>query len=456
MRLTELRRTTSFQLAILFLALFSAASLALFSFLYWQTKDYMQERVDTWLATESQGHMRMSASELAHDLDARAIRHPDLDQAFMLYDSTGRQIAGPTLTDPISIPVFDHPFTFILHHGTRNTHFRGLAHRLPTGEALLLTQNMHEFREFDEVLINAILWGGLITAGLGLVGAVILGAGTVRRIDNVVGAIQRIVNGDLSGRLPSSGQSGDLNRLVSVVNAMLDDIERLMHEVKGVCDNVAHDMRTPLTRLLAGLERASRRAESTEQYAAAIDDAVLEIRSILKTFSALLRISEIEDGARRAGFTAVDLMQIVSDVAEFYQPLADERQIVFTLRKAGLEPFSTTGDASLLFEAISNLVDNAIKFTPEHGRVEISVEKRYDNLSVAVTDSGSGILPEERDAVLLRFHRGEKSRHTAGNGLGLSIVAAVARLHHMQLTIKDASPGCLIELRLKQTIFSPV
>jgi signal transduction histidine kinase len=225
---------------------------------------------------------------------------------------------------------------------------------------------------------------------------------------------------------------------------MLDDIERLMHEVKGVCDDIAHDLRTPLTRLLAGLERARRRSNSAEEYADAVDEGIAETRVILSTFSALLRISEVEDGARRAGFTALDLAKVVADVIEFYDPLAEAKGVVLSLESAGSVEIS--GDPSLLFEAISNLVDNAIKFVAPGGRVTVRTFRRNEHLSVAVTDTGPGIAADEREAVLRRFHRAEKSRHTAGTGLGLSLVAAVARLHGLKLEIDDANPGCRVTL----------
>jgi signal transduction histidine kinase len=228
---------------------------------------------------------------------------------------------------------------------------------------------------------------------------------------------------------------------------MLDEIERLMSEVKGVCDDIAHDLRTPLTRLLAGLERAERRALSTEDYAQAIEQAIGEARGLLVTFRALLRISEIEDSARRTGFVPVDLSRIAEDVVEFFEPLADEKHIALCFT-GQVEAAWVLGDADLLFDATCNLVDNAIKFTPPSGRVEVRVNATNDgeHLELTVLDTGPGIPEEEREAVFRRFYRSERSRHTPGNGLGLSMVAAVARLHEMTLDVQDASPGCRIAL----------
>jgi signal transduction histidine kinase len=286
--------------------------------------------------------------------------------------------------------------------------------------------------------------GGLLVVVLALGGAALTGIGAVRRIDGVTRAIERIVTGDLAERLPTRGPGGALDRLVHVVNGMLDDLERLMQDVKGVCDGIAYDLRTPLTRLLAGLERARRRATSTENYAEAVDDAIVETKGILSTFSALLRVSEVEDGARRAGFTTLDLAKVAADVTEFYDPLAERKNIALSLESMGLVEIS--GDPSLLFEAISNLVDNPIKFTASGGRVVVRTFCGREGLGVSVDDTGPGIPAAERDTVLRRFHPAETSRHNPGTGLGLSLVAAVARLHDFRLEIGDARPGCRVTL----------
>jgi signal transduction histidine kinase len=218
--------------------------------------------------------------------------------------------------EPLILPAFhvlehprDTPFSFTQRHDSRPMPFRGLIRRRPDGDYLLVAQDMTGIRAFRALLLQFCLWGGLATVLIGFIGAAMAGADAVRCIDGVTRAIQRIVRGDLSGRLPTRAETGDLDRLAQEVNFMLGEIERLMSEVKGVCDNVAHDLRTPLTRLLAGLERAHRRAGSAEQYAAAIDEAIQDVRGVLKTFAAMLRIAELESGARRAGFTSADLSQ---------------------------------------------------------------------------------------------------------------------------------------------------
>ncbi|HEY1945025.1 MAG TPA: ATP-binding protein [Roseiarcus sp.] len=450
MRLIDLPRTGSFRVALLFLALFGTASAVLFGFLFLQTHQFIIANVDGWLAREAPESFHSSLPDIERQFEARSATNRSSEHAFSLYGTEGRLLAGDPLQMPVPIAVFDRPFDFKVRTNDNHKRYRGMAHQLPGGEIVLIAQDMHEAREFDESFIGTVVWGGVLTAALGLLGATLVGAGTVRRLDGVAMAIQRIVSGDLSRRLPSNGTSGDFDRLAHVVNGMLDDIERLMHDVKGVADGIAHDLRTPLTRILAGLERAQRRAVSPSDYATAIEGAIFEVRGVLKTFSALLRIAELEDGARRAGFSDVDLRQVANDVAEFYEPVAEEKEIELRLACSGAGPYTLNGDASLLFDAIANLVDNAIKFTPAGGSVTVEVARAGDSIGVGVKDTGCGIAAPEREAVLRRFYRSEQSRHEPGTGLGLTLVSAVARLHDLTLTIDDASPGCSVTLRQAQ------
>jgi signal transduction histidine kinase len=444
--LSDIPRTTSFRLALLFLGVFGAASLSLFGFVYWQTAGYLAHGVDDWLAREMGSRVAADPAELNRQIAGRMILDPGGRRPFALFDATGHWIAGSVTTLPSPLPAMDRVFDFTLQRAAELVAFRGIAHRLPSGDIFMAAQDMRESAEFRDHLLEAMASSGLVVLVLGLTGAAMIGAVAVGRIDRVTQAIERIVNGDLSERLPSGGTDGDLNRLIQIVNRMLDEIERLMHEVKGVTDDIAHDLRTPLTRLVAGLERARRRASTVEEYADAVDEAIIESKGILATFGALLRIAEVEAGARRAGFTMVDLNTLAGDVIDFYEPLAERKGITLALETAGA-PAEMPGDPSLLFEAIGNLVDNAIKYTPPGGRVTLRVFGVDDRPGIEVSDTGPGIPETERDEVLRRFHRIEKCRNTPGSGLGLSLVAAVARLHGLPLAIEDATPGCRVTMR---------
>ena len=457
-RLSDLRHTTSFRLALLFAGLFGSASLFLFGFLYWQTTGYVSGEINDWLSRETASRATTPVAELESELRARVSVDPDGRRPIALFEADGRWLAGSKATLPTPLPEMDHPFRLTLPRAGEPAPFRAMAQRLPSGEILLVARDMRDINQFGERVLAALGSGGLVVLLLGMTGALIIGAGALGRIDAVARAIERIVSGDLSQRLPSGGTrgnldrlirgtGGDLDRLIQVVNRMLDEIERLMHEVKGVTEDIAHDLRTPLTRLLAGLERVRRRAASAAEYEAAVDEAIAETKSLLATFGALLRIAEVESGARRMGFRSLDLNTVAADVGEFYEPLAEARGISLSLSNDAADSDTViAGDPSLLFEAVGNLVDNAIKFTPEGRQVRLHVFAASGRLGIEVSDAGPGIPEDERAAVLRRFHRVEKCRSTPGSGLGLSLVAAVARLHELELEIDDAHPGCRVTL----------
>jgi len=452
--LSDIPRTTSFRLALLFLGLFGTASLALFGFMYWQTAGYVSHVVDNWLRNEMASRIDAPSSERLRQLSERATLDPDGHRPMALFAGGGQRLAGAAATLPSPLPPMDRPFDFTLPRYGTAAPFRGTLHRLASGDILLVAQDTSEIRQFRDLLLGAMVSGGLVVLVLGLAGAAIVGAGALGRIDGVTRAIEHIIEGDLSKRLPNRGTFGDVDRLTQVVNRMLDEIEWLMHEVKGVTDDIAHDLRTPLTRLLAGLERVHRRGGTAEDYDAAVEEAIAETRVILATFGALLRIAEVEAGARRAGFTMVDLNTLAVDAADFYEPLAEYKGVALSLETARM-PAVMPGDPSLLFEAIGNLVDNAIKFTPPDGRVDLRIIAGGQRLGFEVSDSGPGIPLAERNAVLRRFHRAEKSRHTPGSGLGLSLVAAVAKLHGLNLAIEDVEPGCRVKLWRDQDADQP-
>jgi signal transduction histidine kinase len=457
-RLFSLHRAASFRMALLFMCLYGVISVLLFAFLYFKISGYAIGRIDEWLPRGRNAMLRGDMADLATRVAEHIRIDPENDRPYALFDRDGKRVAG-TFNGPVPKPVHDGlPYTVrYLSEGRGEGHVAGHerslragAYQMPGGQTLIISQDMAEIEAFDAQLLNALAAAAIVALLMGLAGAVLIGRRAAARLDAITDAIQAIVSGDLSQRLPAGrvgSTSDDLDRLVNVINSMLGDIERLMHEVKGACDNIAHDLRTPLARLLAGLERAQRRNGSAADYQEAVDAAIEETLSLLTVFNAMLRISEVEDGARRAGFTDVDLAAIADDAVEFYAPSADEKGITLDYVHLPGLALPMRGDASLLFEAIGNLIDNAIKFTPDGGTIAIALARDADGVRLDVRDSGPGIAPAEREAVFLRFHRSESSRHLPGNGLGLSLVAAVARLHGLQVAVQDSATGCHIVLR---------
>ncbi|MDH7974476.1 ATP-binding protein [Sphingomonas sp. AR_OL41] len=442
MRLSELRGATSFRLALFFAAVFGTASLIFVASVYVMASQFLTGNPDERMRAEAMKFDSRSGNQTEQVLDQHSVDDVTGRRPFGLFDAQGRWLAGNLHRLPEPHPVPESFFESEVHTPQEHTFYRSILHRLPGGNFVVVSRNIEELQKFRHELLEATLLALALMMVLGVAGGTMIGVGSLRRLDKVIRAIEGITRGDLAGRLPSRGTNDDVDRLVRVVNSMLDQIERLMGEVKGVCDSIAHDLRTPLTRLLAALERANRRTLSAAERRAEIEEAIAEVRLMLRTFAALLRISEIEDGARRASFSDVDLGQVVSDAVDYYEPAADAKNIALSFVSGPAdERHLISGDIDLLFEAVGNLIDNAIKFTPAGGAVSVTLRP---GAAIVVADTGCGIAPGQRQNVKLRFHRGDRARETSGNGLGLPLVGAIARLHGMELHFEDGEPGCRV------------
>ncbi|MEE1923396.1 HAMP domain-containing sensor histidine kinase [Pseudomonas sp. 148P] len=316
----------------------------------------------------------------------------------------------------------------------------GVALKVPDGRWLVLVRDNGSLFVVTRIILHALLWGLSLTIIPGIAGWYWLRRRPLKRIRAIQATAEQIVAGDLTRRLPLSQRRDELDMLAAIVNAMLDRIERLMHEVKGVCDNIAHDLRTPLTRLRAQLYRIRQQAGDDAPQAEAMEQAIAETDTLMARFRGLLRISELEDRQRRAGFVELQPQEILVELHDFYLPLAEDGEIALSLEVEGPLP-QVFGDHELLFEALANLVGNAIKFTPAGGRVRIAAVADGDGVQIAVEDSGPGIPAEERETVLKRFYRSEEGHKHAGFGLGLSIVAAIVDLHGFALEVGDSELG---------------
>src|SRR5471032_3578518 len=409
--LSEIPRTISFRTGLLFLGLFGCSFLALFGYIYWQTSFYLKTEADTALYRQVENRSLQSPELQLAEIRKHAVQDVEGRLPHSLFDEQGKFIAGAIHRLP-PFAEYDKPqeFRWLKDNGHHRP-VRFMVHRLPDGKTLVVAQDMHDIREFDELLINALYSGGVLLLVVGLFGAVLLGYSAHRRLDKLSRSIKGIIEGDLTGRLPILGNNDDIDRLAGVVNGMLDELERLMSEVKGVCDDIAHDLRTPLTRLIAGLERAQRRELREDDYAQTLESAITEARGLLQTFRALLRISAIEDSARRSNFARVDLNLAGADAAEFFEPLAEARGMTLTFEPS-LSPAVMSGDAQMLFDAACNLLDNAIKFSPDNSRIQITVLVLPEGPGLRVTDNGPGIPEAEREAVFRRLYRSESSRRS--------------------------------------------
>lgn len=444
MRFRDLRSASSFRLALFFAALFGSASLLFVATTYTLTTSFLSGNPDERMRAQAVSFDARSPHNAEEMIDQHGLLDPAGRRPFGLFAPDGRWIAGNLRKLPNSLPRAERFFETKVKAGGEDTIYRSFLHHLPNGRIVIVSRNIEELAQFRERLLDVTILGLMLMALLGIAGGTIIGLASLRRLDGVTLAIESITRGDLSRRLPARGNNDDIDRLVRVVNSMLDQIERLMGEVKGVCDSVAHDLRTPLTRLLAILERAHRHNLPADKREIELCNAIQEVQQMLRTFAALLRISEMEDGVRRASFQEVDLAQLIADVVDYYEPAADTKGISLSFDRGLMDgPRSISADADLMFEALGNLLDNAVKFTPGGGAIRVELA---DGPIVSVTDTGPGIAAEERGQVAIRFHRGTRSRGTPGNGLGLPLVNAIARLHGMELRIEDHIGGCRVAL----------
>jgi signal transduction histidine kinase len=288
---------------------------------------------------------------------------------------------------------------------------------------------------------------------LGLLGGALMSRNMLRRLDAINRAAGKIMAGDLARRVPVTGAGDEFDMLAENLNRMLDRIERLMKGLREVTDSVAHDLRTPLSRLRNRLEETAARlaaGAAAGSMADEIERAIAETDKLIGTFNALLLIAETDAGTARGTMKPLDLASVAADVAELYEPLAEERGVALVLEPA--EPVTIEGNRSLIAQALANLVDNAIKYTPPGGRAVIRVAAGDDGISLSVADSGPGIPREDRTRVVERFVRLEASRNSPGTGLGLSLAAAVAHFHDAELLLTDAVPsGLVAALRFART-----
>ncbi len=435
MRVSELWRITTFRLTLLYGLVFALGVLALLGMVYGESAGFLTRRVDGILRTEADALAAAPPQELRRRIGEALALNGSQINIYALFASDGRWIVGNMRTLPPGLLVNGQPLE---PSPSANLLVRArlIARRLPSGEELVVGRDVSQLREMRTIILSALLWSGATIILTGLACGVALSLGPLKRLQLMQAAAREIAAGDLKRRMPAGQKRDELDMFAGTVNFMMDEVERLMSEVKGATETIAHDLRTPLTRARAQLHRI----QSAQAYSAQdVAEIVNEIDAVLERFRALLRISELEARERHAGFSTVDLSGIVRQAADLYQPLAEARGVTLV---AGSEPSACVeADPKLLFEAVSNLVDNAIKFTGPGGVVKIALAAPSGVPEILVQDNGPGIPAGERLAVLQRFYRGERDRLIEGSGLGLSIVAAIVRLHRFDLTLQDAQPG---------------
>ncbi|HEX2940200.1 MAG TPA: HAMP domain-containing sensor histidine kinase, partial [Rhodopila sp.] len=366
-----------------------------------------------------------------------------------LFTAGGQLIAGNIDHIPTDLPADGRTHRIRLTLATAKAprvQVIAIARHLPDGTVFILGRGVGILATLRDIVVGALLFAAVPCIVPALAAGIWLSRRTQRRIRAINRAIERIMEGHLHERLPVGRTGDEFDQLAIGVNRMLDEMQRLLAEVQGVTDTVAHDLRTPLARIRSVLERGRGKAGTQAELLQVAERAIAGLDQAQRIITALLRIGEFESGQRRAGFQDVDLNDIAATAAELYAPVAEEKQIAFSFDRAGHAPVPVFGDHDLITEAIVNLLDNAIKFAPVGGAVRLAVAVGDEGPVVRVTDNGPGIPPQDRSLVMTRFYRAERTRHVKGHGLGLSIVLAIVRLHDFDLVVEDAHPGCMFEL----------
>ena len=452
MRAPSLFRSLAFRVVVVYVALFALSTGALVAFTYWNTERALDAETDQVIEAEITGlaeqYQRQGLAGLTDVIISRSIRGNR--GLYLLTDRNRRAIAGnldgwPSVkAQPGNFIEFDYQRRIGGDLETRRA--RGRIFALMGGFNLLVARDVHERYETQRLLTTTLPWSVGLMLLLGLAGGALMSRNLLTRLDSINNTSHEIMEGDLSRRVPVTGSGDEFDTLATNLNGMLERIERLMHGLREVTDSVAHDLRTPLNRLRNRLEGTLMRMSESPQ-SAEIEAAVAETDRLIGTFNALLLIAEAEAGAVREAMAMVDMRVIVEGVAELYEPVAEEKGIKFELAPSGAVQIE--GNKSLISQALANLIDNAIKYTPPGGHVRVAVEETSEGAALSVSDNGPGIPDADRGRVLDRFVRLEASRNSPGTGLGLSLVAAVARLHDAKLELADNAPG------LKATLLFP-
>jgi signal transduction histidine kinase len=447
MRQPQFLRSNTFHWALLVAAVFAVFIIVLFGFIYWKIDDYLTARSDRVITAQMNGIANLPAERRLEAIEERLRQDPRGVQLAAIFGADGHRMTGNIESLPPNLQVDASAQSADIvridrDHREHQT-IRAIARRMRNGDVLVIGRNVDEAKEIALVVGQALALGLLPGFCLCLLAGVWLSVRAQRRVEEVNQRVRRIIAGDLSERLPARTVDEPFSRLAVIVNGMLDEMETMIHALAGVGNDIAHDLRTPLTRARLTLERGRTNATSLEQLQTVADKAIAGIDQSLTIITALLRLAQIENSRRSAAFGSVALDEMLREVCDIYEPIAENKNIA--LHVQAVQPLTVRGDRDLLIEAVANLVDNAIKFTPEGGKVDIELVRGDGETIVRVTDTGSGIGEQEREAVLRRFYRSDKIRNTPGIGLGLNLVAAIVKLHGFRLAI-FSGPGGRMEI----------
>lgn len=462
MKKIELHNTTAFRLAMLFSMLFGLLAAAMFALIYWLTTTFVEVQTAKRLQNEAQAlierYQESGVQGLTDAVRDRSVGAGLMNLHYLLADPAGAHLAGNLLAWPENVVAeagssrfrrtVQRPAAGTLDLD-RDEYYEVVARtvQFPSGHRLLIGIGLYEFTELREQSLGGVMIGSAGTIALSLLVGGLLGRAMLVRVRAIDSALGDIMGGDLTRRINAGGRHDEFAQLTTRINGMLDRIEQLVSSLRAVTNNVSHDLRTPLHRLRSRLEQLMLDADLPGENRTEVESGIHDIDEILVTFSDLLSIAEAEAGTGTGSFEPVDVSQMAATVAELYAAAAEERGLNF---HAEVDPGAfAPGKKTLLSQALSNLLDNAIKFTPPGGDVAVRLKLGKAGFELTVTDTGPGIPAADRGRVLDAFERLDSARSTAGSGLGLSVVNAIAALHDAALVLEDNHPGLKASLRFR-------
>jgi signal transduction histidine kinase len=444
--------SSTFKLSLIAIGTFGMIVTAIFSYVYQSTSSYVRSQSDRAIITEYSSLQGVYEHKGRDGLVA-LIQQRIADKGFantlvILVDTSSTYLGGNLKAWPPTVTLASGSTEFraleLLPNTTHHPLLRAMVETFPNGDRLLVGRDISDLDNFTDQIKIAVISGVALIFVLAAVVSILVTRRTVGRIESINATSRAIMLSDLNERIPLRGTNDEWDRVAENLNLMLDRIETLMGEIKQVSDNVAHDLRTPLTRMRGRLERAYHSQRVGEEDQSLIGDTIADLDSVLRMFSSLTRISQVETEARRVGFRTVDLVEIADEVVELYDAAAEQDGALLSV--VGSREVLVSGDRDLIFDAIANLVDNAIKHGRAGGQVVVTAEYIDGGPVISIADNGPGIPVNQYANIFKRFYRLEHSRFTPGNGLGLSLVAAVAHLHGARIEVLNNSPG--LKLRL--------
>ncbi|MBV1836559.1 HAMP domain-containing sensor histidine kinase [Acetobacter estunensis] len=453
-------RSAGVRFALGYAVLFWVSAVLFLSVIWWGTAELIERQVEASVAADARALSERwtdgGLSALALTIEDRLEDNVDDDALYLLVDRNGVRVAGNLPSWPEAVAMSNVWYQLTI----RRAGVRGIAEvqgfDLPRGYRLLVGRDVRDRTALRHLLTDTLLWAWVVITALALLGALLVRKMFRRMVSSIARTTSAIAHGDMHRRMPLSGRGDELDEVSEAINEMLDRIARLMDGVKQVSNAIAHDLRTPITRARAQLEYAALHAHDEGTLRAAIEEGVNDLDNITAVFEALLRIAQIEAGARRSAFATFDLVPVLQDIVELYEPLADEQDIRLVPRLP--EQVKFYGDRSMIQQAVSNLIDNALKFSPQGGEVTIAVATGPDLLhedrpdarvaTITVSDEGIGMSEADIERASERFFRANAARNTPGSGLGLSLVQAIVQLHGGTLRYIRREPGLSVRMTL--------